>query len=171
MRLLHHFPKSAFKFALFAVVCLVLLAGLAVKIGNISLFSSRHPLDAQLNDVTGLATGDEVNIAGVPVGQVSSIGVQHGHALIAMSINDSVTLRRSTDVGMRWQNVIGQKEIELFPGPCGPGPARGRHHPAQPRRHRRQHRHLLEFARPGARRHQPDGGQRVRRERVGRAGG
>ncbi|HXN61244.1 MAG TPA: MCE family protein, partial [Acidimicrobiales bacterium] len=120
MRLLHHFPKSAFKFAVFALVCLVLLVGLAVKIGNISLFSSRHTLDAQLSDVTGLATGDDVNIAGVPVGQVSSIGVQHGHALIVMSINDSVSVRRSTDVGMRWHNVIGQKEIELFPGPSGP---------------------------------------------------
>ena len=120
MRLFRHFPKSAFKFGVFALVCLVLLVGLAVKVGNISLFSSRHTLDAQLTDVTGLATGDEVNIAGVPVGQVSSIGVQHGHALIAMSINDSVTVRRSTDVGMRWHNVIGQKEIELFPGPSGP---------------------------------------------------
>ena len=82
MRLVGHFPKSAFKFMVFAVVCLVLLAGLAVKIGNISLFSSRHTIDAQLSDVTGLASGDSVNIAGVPVGQVSSIGVQHGHALI-----------------------------------------------------------------------------------------
>ena len=74
VRLLRHFPKSAFKFALFALVCLVLLAGLAVKIGNISLFGSRHTIDAQLSDVTGLASGDAVNIAGVPVGQVSSIG-------------------------------------------------------------------------------------------------
>ena len=37
-----------------------------------------------------------------------------------MSINNTVTLRRSTDVGMRWHNVIGQKEIELFPGTTGP---------------------------------------------------
>jgi phospholipid/cholesterol/gamma-HCH transport system substrate-binding protein len=117
---LPHLPKSAFKFMVFAVVCLVLLAGLAVKIGNISLFSSRHSINAQLTDVTGLASGDSVNIAGVPVGQVSSIGVQHGHALISLSINNTVSLPRSTDVGMRWHNVIGQKEIELFPGRGGP---------------------------------------------------
>jgi phospholipid/cholesterol/gamma-HCH transport system substrate-binding protein len=120
MRILRHFPPSAFKFALFALVCIVLLVGLAVKIGNISLFSSRHTIDAQLTDVTGLANGDTVNIAGVPVGQVSSIGIQHGHAVIAMSINNTVTLRRSTDVGMRWHNVIGQKEVELYPGHGGP---------------------------------------------------
>jgi phospholipid/cholesterol/gamma-HCH transport system substrate-binding protein len=120
VRLLRRFPASALKFAIFTLVCVVLLVGLAVKIGNISLFASRHTVDAQLNDVTGLATGDSVNIAGVPVGQVSGIAVQHGHALIAMSINNTVTLRRSTDVGMRWHNVIGQKEIELYPGHGGP---------------------------------------------------
>ena len=37
-----------------------------------------------------------------------------------MSIDNTVTLRRSTDVGMRWHNVIGQKEIELYPGTSGP---------------------------------------------------
>jgi phospholipid/cholesterol/gamma-HCH transport system substrate-binding protein len=120
VKLLRHFPKSAFKFTVFAAVCLVLLAGLAVKIGNISLFSSRHTIDAELSDVTGLASGDTVNIAGVPVGQVSSIGVQHGHALVSLSIDNTVSLLRSTDVGMRWHNVIGQKEIELYPGHAGP---------------------------------------------------
>ena len=119
-RLLRLFPPSAFKFAVFALVCVVLLVALAVKIGNISLFSSRHGVDAQLSDVTGLANGDAVNIAGVPVGQVSGISVQHGHAVVSMSINNTVTLRRSTDVGMRWHNVIGQKEIELYPGANGP---------------------------------------------------
>lgn len=119
MRFWRHFPRSAFKFALFALVCIVLLVGLAVRIGNISLFSSRHTLNAQLADVTGLTSGDTVNIAGVPVGQVTGIGVQRGHAVVAMSINNTVTLRRSTDVGMRWHNVIGQKEIELYPGKAG----------------------------------------------------
>jgi phospholipid/cholesterol/gamma-HCH transport system substrate-binding protein len=119
VRFWRHFPRSAFKFALFALVCVVLLIGLAVRIGNVSLFSSRHTVNAELSDVTGLAGGDIVNIAGVPIGQVSSIGVQHGHAVIAMSINNTVTLRRSTDVGMRWHNVIGQKEIELYPGKTG----------------------------------------------------
>ena len=42
MRLRHRFPPSALKFSVFALVCLVLLVGLAVKIGNISLFTSRH---------------------------------------------------------------------------------------------------------------------------------
>ncbi len=120
MNFLHRLPSSAFKFAVFALVCVVLLVGLAAKIGNLSLFSDRHPLNAQLADVTGLASGDQVNIAGVPVGQVSSINVQHGHALIGMNINNTVTLHGATDIGVRWRNVIGQKEIEIFPSGAGP---------------------------------------------------
>jgi phospholipid/cholesterol/gamma-HCH transport system substrate-binding protein len=119
VRFLRHLPSSALKFAVFALICIVLLIGLAVKIGQISLFSSRYALSAQLTDATGLATGDPVNIAGVPIGQVGSINVQHGHAVIQMSINDSVKLHQSSDVGMRWQNLIGQKEIELFPDKSG----------------------------------------------------
>jgi phospholipid/cholesterol/gamma-HCH transport system substrate-binding protein len=120
MNFLRRLPTSAFKFAIFALVCVVLLVGLATRIGNLSLFSDRHAVNAQLTDVTGLAAGDPVNIAGVPVGQVSTINVQHGHAVIGMSINNTVTLHQATDVGLRWKNVIGQKEIELFPSASGP---------------------------------------------------
>jgi phospholipid/cholesterol/gamma-HCH transport system substrate-binding protein len=119
MRFLRHLPSSALKFAFFALICIVLLIGLAVKIGNVSLLSHRYALNAQLTDATGLATGDPVNIAGVPIGQVSGINVQHGHAVIKLSINDTVKLHQSSDVGMRWQNLIGQKEIEMFPDKSG----------------------------------------------------
>jgi phospholipid/cholesterol/gamma-HCH transport system substrate-binding protein len=102
------------------VVCLVLLVALAVRIGNISLFTSRHGLSAELSDVTGLTTGDAVDIAGVQVGQVSSITLQRGHALVGLDLNNNVSLRQGTDVGLRWHNVIGQKEVYLFPGRDGP---------------------------------------------------
>jgi phospholipid/cholesterol/gamma-HCH transport system substrate-binding protein len=120
VRFLRRLPSTAYKFAVFALICVVLLIGLAVKIGNVALFSHRHALSAQLSDVTGLAGGDPVTIAGVPVGQVASIGVQRGHALITMSINNTVTVHRASDIGVRWQNVIGEKAVEIFPSKMGP---------------------------------------------------
>jgi phospholipid/cholesterol/gamma-HCH transport system substrate-binding protein len=112
-------PRSAAKFALFAVLCLVLLAVLGVKIGNLSLFSSRHTFYAQMQDVTGLTTGDPVDVAGVPVGQVSGIAAERAHALVTMSLDDTVVLRSSADDGIRWRNVIGQKVVYLFPSRSG----------------------------------------------------
>ncbi|MGH8988661.1 MAG: MCE family protein [Acidimicrobiales bacterium] len=116
---LRRLPKSLWKFAVFAIACVVLLVALAVHVGNISLFSSRRTIYAQLADVTGLTTGDSVDVAGVPVGQVSSIAVQRAHALVGLSVDDTVAIRRGTDVGLRWKNVIGQKDVYLYPPPRG----------------------------------------------------
>ncbi|HLW45851.1 MAG TPA: MCE family protein [Acidimicrobiales bacterium] len=117
---LRHLPKSAWKFAVFALACLVLLVGLAVHVGDISLFTPRHTIYAQLSDATGLTPGTPVDVAGVQVGQVSSVAVQRGHALVGLSIDNDVALRRGTDVGLRWKNVIGQKDVYLYPSSRGP---------------------------------------------------
>lgn len=112
-------PSTVWKFATFSVACLVLLVVLAIHVGNLSLFSSRHTVYAQLSDVTGLSPGTPVDIAGVQVGQVTSIRVQHGHALVGLSIDNDVALHSATDVGLRWKNVIGQKDVYLYPSPRG----------------------------------------------------
>jgi phospholipid/cholesterol/gamma-HCH transport system substrate-binding protein len=119
LRGVRHLPSTAWKFAVFAVVCLVLVAFLAVHVGNISLFSSRRTIYAQLSSVTGLATGTAVDVAGVQVGQVSSISVQRGHALVGLSVNNDVSLHGGTDVELRWKNVIGQKDVYLYPSRRG----------------------------------------------------
>ncbi len=111
--------RSAVKFAIFGVACLALLALLAIKIGNLSFFSARHSYYAQVADVTGLNTGDDVDIAGVPVGQVTGIAVQRAHALVTLSVDDRVKLRSASDFGVRWRNVIGQKVIYLYPSARG----------------------------------------------------
>lgn len=110
---------TVWKFLAFALACIVLLVVLAMRVGNLSLFSSRHTVYAQLADVTGLATGTPVDVAGVQVGQVSSIAVQRGHALVGLSVDNSVALHAGTDVGLRWKNVIGQKDVYLYPSPRG----------------------------------------------------
>jgi phospholipid/cholesterol/gamma-HCH transport system substrate-binding protein len=119
LRNLRHLPSSAYKFLIFAVICVVLGGVLLLKVGQISLFTSRHTVYADLNDVTGLTSGNTVDIAGVPIGQVGSISEDHGHAVVGLSINNAVVLHRATDVGIRWRNVIGQKEIYLYPSPGG----------------------------------------------------
>lgn len=116
---LRHLPKSVWKFAVFAAACLVLLVALAAHVGNITLFSSRHTVYAQLADATGLTTGTPVDVAGVQVGQVSSIAVQRGHALVGLSVDNTLALRKGTDVGLRWKNVIGQKDVYLYPSSHG----------------------------------------------------
>lgn len=110
---------TVWKFVAFTVACVVLLGVLAVRVGNLSLFSSRRTIYAQLADVTGLTAGTAVDVAGVQVGQIASISVQRGHALVALSVDNNVPVHAGTDVGLRWKNVIGQKDVYLYPSPHG----------------------------------------------------
>lgn len=113
--------RSAVKFSIYTVVCLVLLLLLARQIGNISFFSHRVSFSAQMPDVTGLRPSDDVKIAGVTVGQVSSVRVDHGHATVVFTVDKSQAdqVRTSTQVGLRWRNVIGEKYLYLYPGTGG----------------------------------------------------
>ncbi len=111
--------KTTIKLAIFSLVAVVLLAGLAAKVGNISFFSHRYALAAELTDASGLTPTDSVKIAGVTVGQVTGISTEHGNALVRFSLNNGVRLRSSTDVGMQWRNVLGIKYLYLYPGHSG----------------------------------------------------
>ena len=116
---------TAFKVLVFALACLVVLAVLAAKIGNITFFSHRTTYQAELADATGLRPSDDVKIAGVTVGEVTGITLQRAHALVSFAVNDDVHLRRGTQVGLQWHNVIGQQYLYLYPAAGGPALAPG----------------------------------------------
>jgi phospholipid/cholesterol/gamma-HCH transport system substrate-binding protein len=103
------------KVLVFAVACLVIVAVLAAKIGNISFFSHRVEYRAMLADATGLQPSADVKIAGVTVGEVDGVTVHHGDALVTFSVNRSVHLPVGTKVGLQWQNVIGNQYLYLYP--------------------------------------------------------
>jgi len=103
------------KVLLFAAVCLVIVAALVAKIGNINFFAHRVEYRAVLADATGLQPQADVKIAGVTVGEVDSVQVRHGDALVTFSLNRSVRLPVGTKVGLQWQNVIGNQYLYLYP--------------------------------------------------------
>ena len=108
------------KFGVFVGISLVLLVALAIRVGNVSLFTHRTSYQAQMADVTGLQPNNAVKIAGVTVGQVTGITVQRDHALVTFAIDNSVHLRSSTKSGLQENNVLGQQFFYLYPGSTGP---------------------------------------------------
>jgi phospholipid/cholesterol/gamma-HCH transport system substrate-binding protein len=112
--------RVALKVGLFAAICIVLLAILAKEVGNLSFFTHRVSYKADMPDVTGLFPTDDVKVAGVKVGQVSGVTTDHGHAVVSFSVDKSVPLRTSTQVGLRYRNVLGEKYLYVYPGSSGP---------------------------------------------------
>lgn len=103
----------------FVVLGLVCVSYLTIKLGRMEVFdSSGYTVTARFSSVMGLRTGANVEIAGVPVGRVTSIRLdpQTFMADVDLRINDGVNLSDDVMASVKTSGLIGDKYISLAPG-------------------------------------------------------
>jgi len=88
----------------------VTLAGM--KLSN----AGYYPVLAEFSNIAGLKVGAPVEIAGVPVGEVSDITLNDTDALLTLQILDNVRLRDDDIAQIRTKGIIGDKYIKIAPG-------------------------------------------------------
>ncbi|MEO7428588.1 MAG: MCE family protein [Acidimicrobiales bacterium] len=113
--------RVALKFGAFVAVCLFFTGYLAFTIGNLDvrdpLGHQTYSVTASFDDVTGLLMNDNVKVAGVVVGKVTSVATSHGRAVVTMALdNDHADIPKDSSAAIRWRNLIGQRYIYLYPG-------------------------------------------------------
>src|SRR5207237_5038992 len=106
-------PRVVAKLVAFFALCTVLTGYLAFTIGNIHLFQHTYTLTATFDDATGLLRDDNVKVAGVVVGKVTSVQIDQGRAKVGFSVKDSVKVPIDSQAAIRWRNLIGQRYIYL----------------------------------------------------------
>lgn len=80
---------------------------------------------ALFTDVSGMAPGDDVRVAGVRVGRVDKInlvGAAEPVAEVTFRVQRDQVLYTNTIASVTYQNVIGQRYLGLLPGPAPTGP-------------------------------------------------
>jgi phospholipid/cholesterol/gamma-HCH transport system substrate-binding protein len=117
----HAGQRSALMAPLIKSVIFVIITGTITAILGISIAYSGTPgttgYHAIFADVTGLVTGSDVDIAGVRVGEVTSISVYHrNQALVSFSLQSGRQLPASTTATIKYLNLVGQRYIELGQG-------------------------------------------------------
>jgi phospholipid/cholesterol/gamma-HCH transport system substrate-binding protein len=104
------------KSAIFIVVTITVTVILGVSIAHTGV-SATVPYKAVFTDVTGLSVGDDVDIAGVRVGDVTSINVyKRNLALVGFSIQQGRALPASATAALKYLNLVGQRYMELGQG-------------------------------------------------------
>jgi len=92
---------------------------LMLVLGNGS-FVERNEYKAVFDDVTGVAKGDDVRIAGVAVGSVSKVEiVDRNKALITFGVDADTPLTQNTNVTIKFRNLVGQRYFALTQGAEG----------------------------------------------------
>jgi len=107
------------KLAVFFVVTGTATAMLMLTLSNGSLGASNE-YKAVFSDVTGVAKGDDVRIAGVSVGSVKSVEIHDAdQAVVRFSVRASTPLTENTNAQLRFRNLVGQRYLALFQGGDG----------------------------------------------------
>lgn len=106
---------AARRLAVFVVASLVLTWWIAGEITGRDR-SPTYDLVAQFDDASGLRENDEVRLAGIRVGRVSTVGVEDGRAVVTFSVHRDVGVPVDSTVAVRWRNLIGQRFLGLTPG-------------------------------------------------------
>ena len=109
--------RTALKFGVFALICLAVTVYLAFTIGNIQITDplgrDYYTLTAHFDDVTGLAADDNVKVAGVVVGKVTGVKVEHGRATVTFQVEKRYKLPSNSTASIRWRNLIGQRYLYI----------------------------------------------------------
>lgn len=108
--------RAVIGFSAFVVVCL-LGAFALLSIFSQLRFEKEVLYKAEFTDVSGLAAGNFVRIAGVEVGKIKKISISpKAYAVVEFSTDPSVVLTEGTRAAIRWANPIGDRYLALLEG-------------------------------------------------------
>lgn len=103
----------------FVLIGLLCVGYLTIKLGKMELLGDNfYYLQARFQNATGVKKGAQVEIAGVPVGQVDSITLdrQRQMALIKMKIQKGIQVTDDVIASVKTAGLIGDRFIKLSPG-------------------------------------------------------
>jgi phospholipid/cholesterol/gamma-HCH transport system substrate-binding protein len=105
------------KVGAFTVSMLLVAVGLVVIFGEFR-FGPSNTYHANFIDATRLKGGQKVRIAGVPVGSVEEVKLNRNNTVdVAFSVDKRYTLYSSTRALIRYDNLVGDRFLEIASGP------------------------------------------------------
>ncbi|MEV6562342.1 MCE family protein [Nocardia sp. NPDC051756] len=107
------------KLLIFTLVMALVFAGLVIVFSQMR-FAREYGYHAVFTSSSGMLPGSKVRIAGVPVGSVSSVKVGKDHlAHVEFAVDRKYRLLTSTRATIRYENLVGDRYLELLEGPGG----------------------------------------------------
>ena len=107
---------------LFMLVGLICVAYMAVKLGNVSILGDdTYTLYANFSKVTGLRTGNPVDMLGLEIGRVSGLTIdqEKQRAVVAMKIRKGIKIYDDAIASIKTEGLIGDKYVSIDAGGGG----------------------------------------------------
>ncbi|SHT20783.1 Mce family protein, Mce5C [Mycobacteroides abscessus subsp. abscessus] len=115
IRSLDSYNKTWIGFIAIGLIAALIGGLVLVKLAGIGY---RH-YTAQFAQAAALHTGNIVTVAGIPVGEVTSMRLAGDHVEAGLRVRDDVRLGADTRVIMKITTILGSRYLELRPGSTG----------------------------------------------------
>ncbi|ULE35196.1 MCE family protein [Mycobacterium sp. IDR2000157661] len=103
--------------SIFSVVMVLVAAMLVVVFGEFR-FTAEKGYHATFTDASRLKSGQDVRIAGVPVGTVNAVKLNADNTVdVAFDVAKRYQLYSSTRAVVRYENLVGDRYLEITSGP------------------------------------------------------
>jgi len=105
---------TQFIVGIFALLGIAALAILSISLGKISIFPAPgYTLYASFDNISGLKTGDQVQLDGVQIGKVQHIGLKDMRARIALRVDEGVEIDSDANAAIETSGIIGDKFVSI----------------------------------------------------------
>ena len=102
---------------IFVILGIVALGYLSISLGQISFLSGAgYYVTVDFPSVGGLKAGSSVEIAGVEIGRVQSIGLADYQARVTLRVQSGIKLQEDSIASIKTKGLIGEKYIRISPG-------------------------------------------------------
>ncbi|MGE2834312.1 MCE family protein [Mycobacterium sp. SMC-4] len=109
--------RNLISVSVFTVVMALVGAGLIVVFGEFR-FASNNSFRATFSEASRLKAGQDVRIAGVPVGSVTEVALNPDNTVnVGFNIDKRYQLYTSTRAVIRYENLVGDRYLEITSGP------------------------------------------------------
>ena len=102
---------------IFVILGILALGYLSISLGQVSFLGGRgYTVTVDFPSVGGLKSGSAVEIAGVEIGRVESIGLADYQARVTLRIQNGIQLQEDSIASIKTKGLIGEKYVRINPG-------------------------------------------------------
>ena len=108
---------------IFVVIGLLCVAYMAVKLGKLGfLGSNTYSLQARFSSISGLRTGNAVEMFGLQIGYVGGLAMDQKDqlAVVELKIREGIRIYGDANASIKTEGLIGDRYVSIDPGGAAP---------------------------------------------------
>lgn len=110
---------GAFRLGVIGTIVILLAVLVAFEFRSLPFVASGSSYSALFTDTGGLKAGDNVRVAGVTSGNVTSIDIEGATVVVGFTVDETISLGEGTRAEISTETLLGTKELRILPGGAG----------------------------------------------------